>query len=979
MPTGTGKTGVVAVLTMVFPVAGCSLVLSPWDNLCDQLIRDLGGKFWDRIEWKPAIRPVVARLRPGSAANTLASATSQTVLVATFATLVQLFSKRKSDYELLSSKVGQVVIDEGHYEPAVQWGRAVKNLNRPVLLLTATPYRNDLRLFRVSRKNTFNFCHKDAEEKKILRAVRPFVDLGIPAPSYAQLPAWCDRFVSAWKKTKARRGAPTDPRAIIQCSGAPNIRRIAALLKKRGLDTVGVHHQFSKDPESWLVEKTPVPDQATFEVWVHERKLTEGLDDHRFCAVAFAHPVRNDRSLVQQLGRILRPTPAKVGQVQEKADVFHSSDLQLERSWINYREFETQPNLVATERYRSMVDSLLQQQPDLEYFGNRFRKRFDSRSPHLVDEIILPSSVVVRRVHKSFSWDEFTGCVSDGLMLQDRLLLGPEDAPIPGPGGSRLWVYARISNSALLAQHAQYEIRLGASVAIQHANLVFIANTESVYAPEYLLAHSSKLSSDELTRSLHGLVTPQETSLQNSWATDGAVARTTVSGQDLESTPTRLTDATFLCSSARLRAGADVGDGRARKYLGFGRSRISESLPTAQRERFTMPLFCTWTKVLSKHLGNTSASMPGYFRRYLLPVAPPQGVKAHSLVITGSETVEFSDINGTDFLLTESIVELRLIKPGSYEGDLTFIPARQNKGTSLTGRVKVAYDADARRFSITGEQLNAGLTAKNEDHVRPEGFITYLNNRDDAFGILLEDGITYYAAQEFYRVDYTFAEERLSEIIETVPNLSTATSEKGSTGTRKKRWDSDSMFAQLAYSGGPFWKKFGPVGFLFCDDYGTEVSDFVFIDFKRRKIAFAHAKHGKGRKVSASALQDVVGQAMKNLGAVARGGATPKHISRWDRKSFWISTKIPRWLKGSKSLPQREDLWAHIRSEILDHPQGDCEIWLVLGGTLNKGEFLRQIGDPRFRTAEAGQVVRLLSGLHAACGELQVRLRVFCD
>ena len=44
MPTGTGKTGVVAVLSVAIPQPGWSLVLTPWKNLCDQLVQDVGAR-----------------------------------------------------------------------------------------------------------------------------------------------------------------------------------------------------------------------------------------------------------------------------------------------------------------------------------------------------------------------------------------------------------------------------------------------------------------------------------------------------------------------------------------------------------------------------------------------------------------------------------------------------------------------------------------------------------------------------------------------------------------------------------------------------------------------------------------------------------------------------------------------------------------------------------------------------------------------
>lgn len=94
---------------------------------------------------------------------------------------------------------------------------------------------------------------------------------------------------------------------------------------------------------------TPDPRTVKFSVWVHQNKLTEGLDDNRFCVLAILNRIRNDRKLIQQIGRILRTSSGNL----EKAIVLHSAGIPVERSWRNYLEFEVQPNLVDPERIAS--------------------------------------------------------------------------------------------------------------------------------------------------------------------------------------------------------------------------------------------------------------------------------------------------------------------------------------------------------------------------------------------------------------------------------------------------------------------------------------------------------------------------------------------------------------------------------------------------------------------------------------------------
>jgi len=130
--------------------------------------------------------------------------------------------------------------------------------------------------------------------------------------------------------------------------------------------------------------------------------------------------------------------------------------------------------------------------------------------------------------------------------------------------------------------------------------------------------------------------------------------------------------------------------------------------------------------------------------------------------------------------------------------------------------------------------------------------------------------------------------------------------------------------------------------------------------------------------VSASALHIVVAQALKNLGLISRGGEQPAHLDRWNRQSKWPRTHIHRWRFGRAGLPTGQKLWHKIRSEILDHPNSEREVWLVLGKTLEKEALLEQLRNPDLRTAVTGQLVYLLSSLRASCIQLGVSLRVFC-
>jgi superfamily II DNA or RNA helicase len=169
MPTGTGKSGVIAVTAqrLVGPNNDV-LLLTPWDALVTQLSDDVRSRFWQRIGAHAPVTKPIQRLYPSNAAGSLENGSPGTIWVATIATLQRLFTRSRKDYEALAARLRLVVVDEGHYEPAPTWAMAVRGLARPTVLFTATPYRNDLKYFNIDR-HRYNYQYSHAEARYDLK------------------------------------------------------------------------------------------------------------------------------------------------------------------------------------------------------------------------------------------------------------------------------------------------------------------------------------------------------------------------------------------------------------------------------------------------------------------------------------------------------------------------------------------------------------------------------------------------------------------------------------------------------------------------------------------------------------------------------------------------------------------------------------------------------------------------------------------
>ena len=219
MPTGTGKSGVIAALTRCLPEVKMALVLTPRIALTTQLFKDIRYRFWGHLGFKVPQEDdgntwhadkatagekiddaLILHLLPSSAEEILNAISKnkngRNIIVGTlqaFDTIRrdldkldlaqrrgrELNEEESNTYEIYSlflsyirENFDLVVVDEGHYEPAPSWSRSVRNLDLPTILFSATPFRNDYKLFRVRGRFVFNMPFDEAAQKNIIRSVK---------------------------------------------------------------------------------------------------------------------------------------------------------------------------------------------------------------------------------------------------------------------------------------------------------------------------------------------------------------------------------------------------------------------------------------------------------------------------------------------------------------------------------------------------------------------------------------------------------------------------------------------------------------------------------------------------------------------------------------------------------------------------------------------------------------------------------------
>jgi len=970
MPTGTGKTGVIACLTRL-SVDGSSLVLTPWANLRNQMLGDLEKGFFDKVGIAPKDMEVVTML-PSTAAHILNSDDPR-VIIATFATLNDLRINHASTYEEVANTVSLVVVDEGHYEPAVEWCKSVKGLKTKTLLLTATPYRNDLKLFRIAdpQRSTHHFTHESAVKAKIIRQLR-CEELASPTG----IPALSAAFAERWKGLKKGNALPSrSPRAIVCCSGHEDIEVAVAHLRQAGLSAIGIHERFGASTDPVLLKAVPDPTTNEAEIWVHQHKLTEGLDDSRFCCVALFTQIRNDRKLIQQIGRALRRDRTDR---ERPALLIAPRAYSAESEWDAYLKFETELRLLDPEHFRDVVDVLLNAQPEVEYFEGRFRRRFRPDDLSIRPQVIIPPSVLVRHSGNDFSLDGYIEDCTDTLNTEDAVILGPDvNAPCQRSTKSALWVYASVRNSRFLQKTSLYEIKLETHCVVVSDGLVFMTDSRGNYPSEYLERHTTGLGPEQLARFLDGSIRPTNVSVSSSIPYDTVVRAAELRAHNLLRIPASLTDRVHICRSAR---GSSAESGR--RYVGLNSGRVRREVSEEKVRSFDLSTFISWAESVAAVLVAEAGSSL-LFQRYMPTCTPPVSpVPRHICLDLQREDLGLALADGRECSLKSSSSDVRE-SPGEKRPTYTCsFGLEGDRCNDETISLRIDYYPTKQRFwfnKLQGAAVQVAMEADGEPSNK--SLAEFLNQRQDMVLIGLRGGEIVYQGRNFYRVDYSHVERTLLGLLQRPAGAPECRSEKGSRleiaqaqARKLTRFPDGSLFRTIADQAIelPFRDEL-----LICDDMATECADFVAANFGTQQLAFVHAKAGGGHKVSASAFHDVVAQAMKNLVYLTPNQEVPQKVMSWSRRGRWNGTGIPRLYRSPAGLPSCKSLWRKLRSEIIESSSPGLYVILVTTGCCDLGELRRAVCEPTRRTAEIAQLLHLLDGLNGYARQLGVRLAVY--
>jgi superfamily II DNA or RNA helicase len=690
MPTGTGKTVVIATLAQLLEDYQRVLVVAPWEYLVEHLEREISVKLWTKLRESASLiaRPTQVFTPAGLNAK-LKQVQHGGVLVCTNQTL-QALRKDHTRFRRLQKWTTLALVDEGHREPAPRWAEAVRELDCPTVLFTATPYRNDLQLFDVSHDYFYSYTFGEALDDRIVREVE-FINGGWSRGVANTITEFVTKLLTATKSIEQDLGLPLGQmRVIVRCSDAADIKSVAMKLQAKGESVIGVHERFKDTDGAIFRREVPDPETEPARFWVHQNKLVEGLDDPRFRLVAIFGAFPNARNLVQQVGRVIRNPTRAAGQ---KAFVLaHQHDRQKDL-WNRFIEYEknVRERKAAGHAELAAFDDFIASHAN----APRFYLLGDFRRHLRADEISDPrqvvqmrKSVLVRIQKPDFSWKKLI------FSIQSEMLTG--DAKAFGTSFQDTITYLQlfeIFEQPDVVKEAYLEIRLGYIFAKRLRGHLFFFDSEG-RTPDYLKKATASISPEFLHRLLPDeKSTIKEVSLINGDFGNHAFRRRVVSMDSLEVVPPALSDYVHVCSTATGSVKTKVSgkDETWRRYLSFTRGRLSErTTPIIE-----YPEFETWLEAISKDLSDKAVNGDDTLMRFAKPHQYDPAEESHHILFDiTSELLDATGLNGS--IPTADVEKLWLVENGKFRGEIDDKPFE----------ARIAFNPETQRFEIESEQLD---------------------------------------------------------------------------------------------------------------------------------------------------------------------------------------------------------------------------------------------------------------------------------
>lgn len=1008
MPTGSGKTIVIAGLAACIKDIKCVLVLSPRRPIVNQLYNEISDEIFN-VKFKGLV------VKPKKPVYDIEVTEEQikenSIICWTIQKLNSTYAERdKNDtYDLLKENVELILFDEGHYEPAPKWSEAVRAFDVPRIIFSATPFRNDFKKFDIDwKKNVYRISYNELISKKHIRKVE-IEDIGSKNKIEDVINDLLPRIPNSKESINNR--------LIIKCDNVQSILKICNILKDKSEDFIAIHETFNtkfkdsnKELSKFLNQTVPKnQNERSEQIWIHQFKLIEGIDSSKFRYLAIIDPMSSTRSLVQQIGRVIR-LPNKQSNL---GTVYNYTEEKYKEEWQRFLKSDENGNITQTLAY-SIYNRIVSSLDESHYIDRKIRSTLtkeefeDWTLDDLKENLLLPLKINLISKTKNFDFDKFK------VEYLDNELEDKDHFVFKNAYGknSLLYLYFNINNSPYLKKSFFPELTHHVCFVKEMTDFIFFYDSGKMLPLGYdNLGLQYGIKSDKLKSIFKETddTVVSRVALKNTNIGSSEPHSHSFMASSIEDTTGYLNDFSHFMSSTfgHYRDKKQYKDYKnpdmkneeyqIKTYLGFGTGRVSQS----EGKNVKFKEFLDWLTYLNDSI-NIDTNASSVFRRYTSEITNESDDVPQSIMLdlfdfetssdnfkVGSIEEEFLSEDDEIYQLNDSFYLIEK-KDDNFQFDLTI-----NKKSYTT---TIVYDVNRKKYKLECDSLKGEIQL--DDNVLNQKVYGIINtiNRKQSFRIITEKGLSY-SGGRFYKPHFKFGKNfdasisPLASIIYKIDKLDDLHSEKGTKNNAKGGWEDGSLFNLIDQRGkGSDLKNHIITGdeneeLLLCTDMQTEPADFIWVTDK--KIAFIHIK-GKGNKddikrsyVSASQISEVCNQGMKNAHHLSIFDDTvPKNFNSW--KDPWkyndkykvkdrIRSKVPKGVDKNDG----KSIWDFIARKKMDE-RISKEVWLVMGYTFSKMEFLKQISSDN-PSAESKQAALTLEGTMANIRSLGIKFKVFCS
>jgi hypothetical protein len=868
-----------------------------------------------------------------------------------------------------------IIIDEGHAEPSPIWRTLVRGARAHKIVVTATPYRNDLFQFNVDADASYIYTFDEALEDSILRD-----------PAFATIAA-----SDVVERVLTYLAEYVDAKCIIKCKTFEEVERFYELFDPL-TRAIAIHDRYVGDVRTNA--KSSVPSDiavSDFRVLIHQKKLDEGIDIPTAKLLVLTYVLGSGRELVQTVGRVVRIA----GELQPLVLELNTSANSV--MWANYQRFDRSlrsPDAVtkflASLDTARLIELYLEAFPQFSYHDNRFVGKFDLTTFDPESSLTIPTASVC------FLYTE------DNFALESMV-------------DALYWRSANVGELVRICHSVSTEITVLVAIAFRRSRFVsdalFFEPTLEVTLVKRLaegvlaifdsrgrtfswdeeLKTKGPLEQDRLLRvmTLGAAIRPKEASTRSISSARRRPEAIMIKGRNLDEIGGQQANAAYRMATVKCDTLNADGIKNGSYYVGVDSGRISDQMES----KFNLSDLNDWFDTIQQKLISESQPTSRMLDSFAKPVAATDELVLESLVFDFSSNdnpVTFA-AGDQDIVLDNDFV-FRTYDNGFFLSD----GINESKVTVTVANeppyLKFNCDADVddqfncedflcqslhKAFFQNGIALSGGklyqLKLPTQDGFRIEnsnlsdiliGMSSLLEPRLTEKGHL--DGVILTANDEFSRDSVFFLIDQLKKVSQQDPTISDL---------------------------GPFYRYLPDIDLMLCSDMGTEPADFILGSPTR--LVYVHVKCGSSSvrpQSSAGALAEVGSQAIKNLEMLVsadrnlRAANWTTLLSPWpDNNAAQRLTSRIRLLNGRRfdsnaqtledGLQQLWDVVTERRRRISVRK----EVWIVAANSFSVAHFQEQMRMGRQGSGESVQAYQLMQTWLNSANSLDAELRIFAS